>query len=435
MCITKIHPIHSTLHLAISYITDDKKTKEQVLVSSQHCHPKTAHLQFLETRQQAKTHGNVLARHLIQSFFPGEVSPKKAHEIGLELCQKIFKGQYEFVLATHVDRGHIHNHIIFNNVNFVTQKCYQSNKKSYHRIHYQSDKLCEKYGLLVIDEDYQLFRKKFHTKGKSFAQLQAEKKGKSWISKLQFTIDRNLEKAKSWENFLTLMNQSGYEVKTGKHIAFRHESTPRFTRAKTIGTDYTEEKLQERLKQKKKFIKVIKPSKPTQKYSKPAYQNWLTKHNLQAMAQTRLSLLEHSIHSQADLEELIISVTARRQTLMTEIGAIEKDMDKIGDTIEHLHTVKQFSQAYDYAKKHPEDKNFMTEYRAILAQYKASKDYIEKLEKPLPTIKSLLLQLEIEQEKKNTLMREYSNINQFSEQLHQLKRNHQNYFDRDRGLD
>ena len=85
---------------------------------------------------------------------PGEVDPIKAHEIGMELCKKILKEDYEFVLATHVDRGHIHNHIIFNNVNYTTGKCYQSNKKSYHKIRYQSDELCKENKLSVIDEYY-----------------------------------------------------------------------------------------------------------------------------------------------------------------------------------------------------------------------------------------------------------------------------------------
>lgn len=121
-----------------------KKTDEKILVSSFKCHPSTSRIQFMKTREDNNTKGSVLARHLIQSFLPGEVDPIKAHEIGMELCKKILKEDYEFVLATHIDRRHIHNHIIFNNVNYKTSKCYQSNKKSYHKIRYQSDELCKK---------------------------------------------------------------------------------------------------------------------------------------------------------------------------------------------------------------------------------------------------------------------------------------------------
>jgi len=116
MAITKIHPIKSTLNLAIDYIVNGDKTDEQLLVSTHKCHESTAHTQFLRTRNDAGTKGTVLARHLIQSFLPGETSPELAHQIGMELCKKILKDEYEFVLSTHVDKGHIHNHIIFNNV-------------------------------------------------------------------------------------------------------------------------------------------------------------------------------------------------------------------------------------------------------------------------------------------------------------------------------
>lgn len=130
MAITKIHPIKSTLNLAIEYIVNGDKTDEQLLITTHKCHESTAHTQFLRTRNDAETKGTVLARHLIQSFLPGETTPEMAHQIGMELCKKILKDEYEFVLSTHIDKGHIHNHIIFNNVNMVTGRCYQSNKKT-----------------------------------------------------------------------------------------------------------------------------------------------------------------------------------------------------------------------------------------------------------------------------------------------------------------
>ena len=202
MAITKIHPIKSTLNLAIDYITSDDKTDEQILISSDGCSPTTAHLQFMNTRETNDTRGTVLARHLIQSFVPGEVSPEKAHEIGLSLAKEVLNGEYEYVLATHVDRNHIHNHIIFNNVNWKTGKCYQSNKRSYHRIRYQSDKLCKENNLIVIDEYYEKYKKKYKTRGKSYKEYQEDKKGTSWKSRLQFDIDRTTKKAKNWEDFL-----------------------------------------------------------------------------------------------------------------------------------------------------------------------------------------------------------------------------------------
>lgn len=157
MAITKIHPIKSTLNLAIDYIINEAKTDEKILVTTNNCFPATAHTQFLKTREDNNVKGTVLTRHLIQPFLPNETTPEQAHQIGLDLCNKILKDEYEFVLTTHIDKGHIHNHITFNNVNMVTGKCYQSNKKSYHKIRYQSDKLCKENNLVVIDEHYETY--------------------------------------------------------------------------------------------------------------------------------------------------------------------------------------------------------------------------------------------------------------------------------------
>ena len=247
MAITKIHPIKSTLNWAIDYITKSEKTDEKILVSTHKCHESTAHTQFLRTRNDAGTKGTVLARHLIQSFLPGETSPELAHQIGMELCKKILKEEYEFVLSTHVDKGHIHNHIIFNNVNMVTGRCYQSNKKSYHQIRYQSDNLCKENSLYVIDEFYESYKKKYKINGKSWYEFDQSKNGNSWKSKLQFDIDRIINKSKSWEEFLENMKSLDYKIKFGKHIAFKHKNKEKFTRAKTIEEDYTEERLKERI--------------------------------------------------------------------------------------------------------------------------------------------------------------------------------------------
>lgn len=165
MAVTKIRPIKSTLNLAIDYITNNEKTDQEILISTHKYHVTTAHTQFLKRREQV--HGTVLARHLIQYFLPGEISPELAHEIELELCKRILKDEYEFVISTHIDKGHIHNHIIFNNVNIVTGKCYQSNKKTYHQIRYQSDLICKEKGLSIMDEYYETFKKKYKTKVKS----------------------------------------------------------------------------------------------------------------------------------------------------------------------------------------------------------------------------------------------------------------------------
>ena len=150
MAVTKIKPIKSTLNKALDYIQNPDKTDGKMLVSSFGCSPETADIEFDFTIAQALNRGNNLAHHLIQSFEPGEVDYEKAHEIGKQLADAVTKGQYEYVLTTHIDKGHVHNHIIFCAVNFVDHHKYNSNKRSYYGIRNMSDRLCRENGLSVV---------------------------------------------------------------------------------------------------------------------------------------------------------------------------------------------------------------------------------------------------------------------------------------------
>ena len=437
MAITKIHPIKSTLNLAIDYITKSEKTDEKVLISSFKCHPSTAHIQFMKTREDNDTKGTVLARHLIQSFLPGEVYPIKAHEIGMELCKKILKEDYEFVLATHIDRGHIHNHIIFNNVNYKTGKCYQSNKKTYHKIRYQSDELCKENKLSVIDEYYEAYKRKYKTAGKSWYEYDQNKKGNSWKSKLQFDIDRMINKSKSWEEFLENMKSLDYEVKFGKYIAFRHKDKQRFTRSKTIGEDYTGEKIKERIDLaiknkanpiKKRVGNVIDISTNKKAQSSKGYEVWARKHNIKTMADSIIKLREQGINSITQLDDLIKKSADDRQDLLDKIKKIETEMKSLSQDMENINTINKYREIYKYHKKNPEDKQFAEEYYSELSVYKiAAKEILENYKK-LPNTKEILSNLDKLQEKKNTLMQEYSlNKEQFSD-LVQYRKNYENYY-------
>ena len=379
MAITKIHPIKSTLNFAISYIVNGEKTDEQILVSTHKCHQETAHKQFLRTRHDAGTKGSVLARHLIQSFLPGETTPEIAHQIGMELCKKILKNEYEFVLSTHIDKGHIHNHIIFNNVNMVTGKCYQSNKKSYHKIRYQSDKLCKENNLSVIDEHYESYKKKYKTNGRSWYENEHAKKGTSWKSWLQFDIDRIIKQSKDWDEFLKKMADLGYEIKYGKHIAFKPEDKPRFMRAKTIGEDYTEERLKERIAEKemikaptiKKRIGNIIDMKTNAKVKESkGYEYWATKHNLNTMAESVIFIREHGIKSVQQLDEYIQKTADERQHLQDKIKSIDKEMEQLSATMEQVHTVKKYRGYYKEYRSNPSDKAFFRNTKLRLPSMK-----------------------------------------------------------------
>ena len=172
MAVTKIHPVKTTLNKAIDYICNPDKTDNQILISSYGCSYQTADIEFGFTLSKARDKGDNLGHHLIQSFAPGEVSYEEAHRIGKELADKVLGGKYEYVLTTHIDKGHIHNHIIFCAVDFTTHRKYVSNKKSYYQIRNESDRLCKEHGLSVVTPG--------QDRGKKYAEWDAERKGTSW---------------------------------------------------------------------------------------------------------------------------------------------------------------------------------------------------------------------------------------------------------------
>lgn len=189
MAVTKTHPIKSTLKAAIDYILNPEKTDGKLLASSFGCGLETADIEFAWTREAAGDRGTHLGRHLIQSFAVGETTPEEAHKIGMELAGAVLGGKYEFVLTTHVDKDHLHNHLIFNAVSFVDYKKYHSNKQSYHFIRRTSDRICKEHGLSVVVPG--------QDKGKSYAEYTAEKQGTSYKAKLKTAIDKEVEQRMS----------------------------------------------------------------------------------------------------------------------------------------------------------------------------------------------------------------------------------------------
>jgi len=441
MAITKIHPIKATLNLAIDYITNTKKTDEQLLVSTNKCHPASAHTQFLKRREAQNTRGNVLARHLIQSFLPGETTPEIAHQIGLELCKNILKGEYEFILSTHIDKGHIHNHIIFNNVNMATGKCYQSNKRSYHQIRYQSDKLCKEYNLSVVDEYYERFKKKYKTSGKSWYENEQAKNGSSWKSRLQFDIDRMIAQSKDWAEFTQKMTELGYEIKYGKHIAFKHSDKERFTRAKTIGADYTEERLKERISEntyqktftvKKRVGNIIDIANNPKIQQSKGYEYWATKHNLKVASDTILSMHEKGFQSLAQLDSFIKKSADKRQSLQEKIKKLEEKIETLSLSMEQVHTVNKYRQIYQEYKKNPMDKAFAGEHKAEILLYENALEALKKSYSKMPNSKQLFEKLEDLNQKKNTLIQEYSSAKSEMNELYQIRKNYEEYMGKER---
>ena len=451
MAVTKIHPIEKTLYLALDYIMNEDKTDEKILISSFACNPKTAHLEFEQTKKECNSKAKILARHLIQAFAPEETTPEQAHQIGLDLCERVLQGKYEYVLTTHIDKGHLHNHILFNNVSFETGKAYQSNKRSYHQIRTVSDNLCRENGLSVIDENYKKFKNRYSTNGKNYMEYTEFKRGNSWKSKLQLAIDKAVLKSKTYEEFLKTMEDFGYEIKIGKYLSFRHKDkrdNGRFTRAKasTLGEDYTKERIKERIEelnkcqmynQKYHYEKcsykkpdTIVDMKNNEKVkSSKGYEVWASKHNMKTMASALNEMRKSGISSYEELDLKLKKVASDRQQSLDHIKQIEKEMKSIYSVIENKNIVFNNQFIYDMYIKDNEDTDFYEEYKSQIIAYEAAIKVIKNSKYQTLNIQNLSDKYIVLEQEKTALMQEYSSQNSMLHKLQQAKKNTDLYLD------
>ena len=398
MAVTKTHPIKSTLKAAIDYICNPEKTDGKLLVSSYGCAAETADIEFSWTRCHAIDKGTNLGRHLIQAFQPGEVTPEQAHEIGMELAKEILGGKYEFVLTTHIDKDHVHNHLIFNAVSFADHKHYHSNKRSYHYIRRTSDRLCKEHGLSVIIPG--------QDKGKSYIEHQAAQNGTSYKAKLKAAIDRLLPACSNLEELLRRLQREGYEVKRGKYISARAPDQERFTRLKTLGVDYTEEALVARIAGRPK------PSRqPQQRTGKPSlliniqnnlkaqqsagYKHWATIENLKRAAETLNFLTEHGISSYEEPAERCDGAAAAAARVKAVLRATEKEMEWLTLTMKHAATYRQLRPMYDQYRQSRDKEKFLRGHEGEIILFEATARELKRLDAvPLPATQRLRAEMD-----------------------------------------
>ena len=375
MAVTKIHPIKSTLKKALDYIENPDKTDEKLFVSSYGCSYETADIEFQMLLDQAFKKGNNLAHHLIQAFEPSETTPEQAHEIGRQLADEVLGGKYPYVITTHIDKGHLHNHIIFCAVDMANQRKYISNRRSYAYIRRTSDRLCKENGLSVV--------KPGKDKGKSYAEWDAQRKGKSWKAKLKIAIDAAIPQAKDFDDFLRLMQAQGYEIKQGKFVSFRAPGQERFTRCKTLGEDYTEEAITRRIKglavdrgPKRKATKEItlridlENSIKAQKSA--GYAKWAKVHNLKQAARTLNFLTEHGIDDYAALESKVAEISAANDEAVAALKTVERRLGEMAVLIKHISTYKQLRPVALELRQAKNKAAFRQEHESQLILYEAA---------------------------------------------------------------
>jgi hypothetical protein len=356
MAVTKIIPIRFTIQKSVDYICNPAKTDGNLLIHAEHCFQQTAGLTFQHHLAQTRAGGNTIGRHLIQSFAPGEVDPDTAHEIGKKLAAEILGGEYAFVMATHIDCGHVHNHFVWGAANIKTYNRYRSNKGTYHEIRKISDRLCKENELSVIVPK---------GIGKSYAEYQAERAGRSWKGKLKNFIDATISESSDFEDFIMRMKSQGYAIKRGKHIAFQAPEQTRFTRAKSLGAEYAEDVIKERIAKNKNVVTTSEKTVTTPPIaapkklidiegnekikSSPGYTQWARIHNLKVMAEALIFVQEN--------------------------GGVEAFDEYFKEVIRDKHTLGQAINAVkERVKNLTEQKNELTALRANIKIYRRTKD-------------------------------------------------------------
>lgn len=398
MAVTKIKAIRGTLSKAIAYILNPEKTDEKLLVSSYGCASETAAREFEWTRKIAEQKGmnpvRIIARHVIQSFEIGEVTPELAHEIGKQFADEILGGKYEYVLTTHIDKDHVHNHLIFNAVDFVDYHAYKSYKRIYYDMREVSDRLCKENGLSVIPPS--------QNKGMGYKEYTEAKRGTSWKQKLKQTIDRLVITAKDYGDFLRLMQEAGYEIKTGKYISFRAEGQERFTRSKTIGENYTEERIKERIagrtprrSQRQTTPKGISLIGDIQErirlIDSKGYEHKAKLTILKEAARTLNYLTENNLLQYADLEKKVEDVHSSYDRTGKELKVVEARLREVQPLIKNISNYQRLKPVYDAFQKAKDKPSFKAKHEAELVIFEAARSTLLAMQgdEKLPSLKTL----------------------------------------------
>ena len=441
MAYTKIHAIKATVHKAVNYICNPEKTDEKLLIDSFATSPETARYDFQHSLSKSRHNDGNLAYHLIQSFYPGEVSYEEAHQIGMELADKLLEGKYSYIVSTHIDKGHIHNHVIFSATDHINHEKYHDCKKSYYHIRELSDELCKEHNLSVITPG--------QNRGKKYNEWQEEKDGTTWKAQLRKDIDEAILTANSYEHFLELMEARGYEIKGAdfgenalKYISFRPLERERFIRgaARSLGANYTKERLQERIakRSKKKVPFPRKSLSPVKDYSKkqlidtntekfqssPGLQHWADIQNLKIAA---------SSYAAADtisqIQELITEKQSTAKATRQSIVDLEHEMRDLGEILKYAEQYQDNKKFHFHYQKAKDPDTYYRRRESELRLYDGAKYVLERSGINLKNmdVEKLRSEYEALDSKKKQLQKTYKSTEKEIQKLDQNLQNVRQY--------
>ena len=429
----KSRTILETLAQSIDYGEDGKKTRDGKLVSSYECDPKTAAEEFLLAKKQylnitgRKQGKDILLYHLRQSFKPGEITAEEANRISLELAMSLTKGKHAVIVCTHEDKEHIHSHIYFNSTALDCTRKFRNFWGSSFAIRRLSDRICLENGLSIVENPKPSKKKR---------KLWELNKKPSFRNKIKQTIDLTLEKKPpDFNEFVALMQEAGYKVKNKTQLKFLAPGQKRFSRCDTLGDDYTEQAIIERISGKRigaadpranefKQSLVIDLQNSIKAQNSPGYAHWAKLFNLKQAAQTLAFLQESGLDDYDKLAEQTTQATEKFNDLSLQIKEKESRLKDISEMQKYISQYSKTRNTYAEYRKNGYSKKFLAEHESDIILHKAAKSFFDKqgLGK-LPTMKNLKTEYATLLSEKKKLYSEYHDIKKSMQQLVTAKQN------------
>ena len=383
------------------YAKNPDKTEQGELISSYECSPLTVDEEFMLSKRQyelvtgRRQKSDVIAYQIRQSFKPGEITAEEANKVGYELAMRFTKGKYAFIVATHTDREHIHNHIIYNSTALDGTRKFRDFLLSGLAVQRLSDLICLEHQLSVIEI------KPYRERQKRTLYPPRE----SNRDKLCTVIDSILlsEKPVDFESFLQKLEQQGYEIKRGKHTSVKGTRQKRFIRFRTLGAGYSEDEIksviageaEHRLHQKQPpkeqpFHLLVDIQAKLSEGKSEGYARWAKRYNLKEMSKTLIFLQENKIGSIEEMQERVDAATAHYHELGDSIKASEKRLAEIAVLKAHIINYAKTRPVYDAYRKTGYSKRFLEAHHTEITLHKAAKAAFDESNlKTLPKVKEL----------------------------------------------
>ena len=423
------------------YAQNPDKTNKGELVSSYECSPLTADEEFMLSKRQyelmtgRRQKSNVIAYQIRQSFKPGEITAEEANKVGYELAMRFTKGKYAFIVATHTDREHIHNHIIYNSTALDSTRKFRDFLLSGLAVQRLSDLICLEHQLSVIEI------KPYRERQKRTLYPPKE----SNRDRLCGVIDTILaEKPKDYEDFLKRLEQQGYEVKHGKYTSVKGARQKRFIRFRTLGAGYSEKELkavisgeaehhprqkQKRIVPEQKFQMLVDIQAKLAEGKSMGYARWAKRYNLKEMSKTLIFLQEHKIGSIEEMQERVDAATARYHELGDSIKVAETRMAEIAVLRTHIVNYARTRPVYDAYRKAGYSKRFLDAHREEITLHKAAKAAFDEAGlKKLPKAKDLSIEYAELLKKKKEAYPDYRKARDEMQELMKAQKNVEMFF-------